>query len=91
MAGSGGNQGFVLTREVLKDKLHRMMRGELSPTDLTGWADSIEFDERVSYEPGFESLIAQVLFEISAPEINRSLNEKVCADLISMLAIGNET
>ncbi len=42
---------------------------EWSAADLSRWADDVENPETVTYEDGYETLIASVLFDLGTPEI----------------------
>jgi hypothetical protein len=61
---------IVLTREALVRVLERHMSGELTADELTELADELEANDEIDYEPNAEAVIAEVLFELSAPAIN---------------------
>jgi hypothetical protein len=47
--------------------------GKLSAAECGEWAEALEGREDISLESGFEDLIKDFLFEVSAPEINGPL------------------
>lgn len=86
-----GNVDFVLTREACEEKLRLFVRGSLSATEVSDWANSMEENDHVLLEAGFEKLIADVLFQVSTPEINRPLSLEVAIELIAQLSGENAT
>jgi hypothetical protein len=69
-AAKGGEGNVVLTREALARILERHASGELATEELTELASELEANDEIDYEPDAEAAIADVLFELSTPEIN---------------------
>jgi hypothetical protein len=61
---------IVLTREALARILERHASGELAAEELMQLANELEANDEIDYEPNAEAIIADVLFELSTPEIN---------------------
>ena len=76
---------LLLERRALTRLIRRYESGDLTDTDLTEIANQLEARDDVDYEPGTERAIADVLFELAAPEINGDLNPARCAHLIRRL------
>jgi hypothetical protein len=53
--------------------LNNFESGNLSAVECSEWAEALEGREDISLESGFEDLIKDFLFELSAPEINGPL------------------
>lgn len=70
----------------LKSLLERFQRSEVNPEDLQEWADAIEGrNDLVDYENPFSEVIAEVLFQLSTPEINGELTSQKAKELIETL------
>lgn len=77
--------GVVLFRNDLSVALERCARGEIDKDELTKWASRIEYTECIFYERGAEKIISEIIFCISSPEINGSLDARQCEALIREL------
>ncbi|HEY0978776.1 MAG TPA: hypothetical protein VGE21_14990 [Flavobacteriales bacterium] len=78
-------QGFLLSRSAIVRILEDFTAGRLSTSEVEHWADSLEAMGDVQYEDGHEGVIADVLFQLGAPEINRPLDAEVAAHLLAKL------
>lgn len=76
---------IIVSRRTLRTALQRILANELDSDDLVAWANSIESHDQVRYEPGFEKLIADIVFRIASPEINEPLDSESYRRLISQL------
>lgn len=65
--------GAFVTRQQLINLLVAFLHGQVSAMDLQKWAAEIELSEQIEYEPTNAQLIADVIFELSSPEINGPL------------------
>lgn len=63
----------TLTLADVKNALDRFLNFQLPEDELVYWADSLELNPCVLYDPGFEEIIANLLFRISSPEINGAI------------------
>jgi hypothetical protein len=74
-----------LTRSEAVSALREYLTGQWSAADLTLWADDNEMTRH--YEDGFSTLIATLLFEFSAPDMNGDITpdraREWVADLLS--------
>ena len=61
--------------------LERYIRGELSSSQLTGWAEFLEMNVHVVYEQKSEQQVADILFRIATPEVNGPLDECLVEEL----------
>lgn len=78
---------IVISRQTLRTAVQRFLANEFGLSDLMAWANRLEGHDHVQYEPGFEKLIANVVFQIATPEINRSLNPNTCHELLNELSL----
>ena len=85
LAHQSADRPLILTRNALVEMLQKAVGGEIDWADLTDWARFVERDDRVAYETGFEKAIAEVIFNLATPEINRPLDEAVCRSLLQEL------
>ncbi len=69
----GTGDTWLLTRITLTKIIDHCLHEELSESALIDWANTIELTENVIYEAGYEQLIADVLFSLASPEINKKL------------------
>jgi hypothetical protein len=76
----------VVSRLTLRTALTRYISGELENDELTAWANLIECNELVQYEPHFEKLIATILFYIAGPEINGQLTPESSREYLKQLS-----
>lgn len=67
------NEQRVLTRQCVADILSEFLRGKITASDLQNWASDVELREQIEYEPVDAKIIADVLFELSTPEIYEPL------------------
>jgi hypothetical protein len=75
----------VLDRVKAADALEKVITGQVSPEDLTKWAETVHFLDGVDIEEGQEDLLAQVLFEISTPELFEPVTAEVCQRWLSRI------
>lgn len=78
------NSRIVLGRSALTKFLTAFVESRIDANTLTEIACLLEC-ESVEYEAEQEAIIAQVIFELSSPEINRPISLKLCSHLISAL------
>ena len=76
---------LIVSRRTLQTALQRSFTGQIDIDDLISWANMLELSDEVQYEPGFETLVADVLFCVSTPELNGPLDLVKCRELISQL------
>jgi hypothetical protein len=77
--------GITVSRRTLRTLLERFLSGEIDRQQLTSWANSIEACDQVQYERPFEKLIADIVFEISSPEIHQAMDKRECRRLLGQL------
>lgn len=76
---------FLLGITSLRDALQLCVNGELRPEDLTAWASDVELNEQIEYDAKHNKAIATVLFQISSPEVNGTIDRERCLELITIL------
>ena len=76
---------LVLTRRALARMIERYGTGEITTAELVRLANSVEAVDGVDYEAGAEAEIAQVLFELAAPEINGEVSYERSQKLLAQL------
>jgi hypothetical protein len=76
---------IIVSRRTLRTALQRLSTNDLVSDDLMIRANAIEAHDQVQYEPGFEELIADVVFGITSREINGPLDSTSCLGFISQL------
>lgn len=64
----------LLTRDALSQIIQRCILGDITSETLTEWANGAEMRDEIDYEIGVEAHIADVMFELSTPEINGDLS-----------------
>jgi hypothetical protein len=78
---------LVLTREALLRVIGRFLSDSLTASELQEFGDLLE-GEPVDYDDESEDrVIAQVLFEMSSPEINGAIDHGAAARWIEMLRV----
>lgn len=63
------SEHVVLTRQHLYNVLNRYCVNDLSENDIRKWADLVEVREDICFEPEFEEIIRELLFQLSTPEL----------------------
>ena len=74
---------IALSRSALSQFVARYLNGELTESELQEIGDLLEMT--VEYEDGNQGLIAQVLFEVSSPEVNGQINQQRATEWKAML------
>ena len=67
--------------------IEKYLRNEVSDKELVAWAESVEGRDDIRYSESYEELIAHVLFRISTPAINNSINEHIAKELLYELSV----
>ncbi len=75
---------FILNRSALSQFIERYLSGELTESELQEIGDLLEMT--VEYEDGNEGVIAQVLFEVSSPEVNGQIDQESATEWKVMLS-----
>ena len=78
-------EAWLLPRSALVNLLNRFLKDEISADYVEKYADVVEFNEAVIYEPAGKKIIAECLFLLSAPEINGLLTHEYATTLIRRL------
>lgn len=81
----GAGTPIIVSRHTLRTALSRFLANEIDLADLTNWAGALELEDQARYEPGFEKLIASILFCLATPEINEPVNSDVARNLLRQL------
>jgi hypothetical protein len=76
---------LLVSRQTLARLVERFEVAALTESELSCLAEALDVAEEVQYEPGYEDLVGQVLFDLSSPEINGPLTQSKCAELLSVL------
>ena len=76
---------LFLTRKTLSLAISRFLRGEIKEEDLVAWANLLEAKDEILYEPGYERVLADVVFQVASPEINAPLVPTTCKALLNVL------
>jgi hypothetical protein len=76
-----------LTREHLRDVLQRYRSSSLPGADIETWANLIEGREDISFEPAFESALADILNQLANPLLTAALDEEKAAAFIQILSL----
>ena len=87
MAGDQRSVDFTVSRKTLKTVLQRFVNNDLHAREVADWASLIEACDQVEYEPGFERLIADIVFELASPEINGALTDQSCQRWMQRIGI----
>ena len=74
---------IALSRSALSQFVERYLNSELTESELQEIGDLLEMS--VEYEQGYEEGIAQVLFEMSSPEVNGEMNRERATEWKSIL------
>lgn len=78
----------MLSRADAASLLARFVAGQLSAKELSEWSNSVEGRDDVGYEPGHESLLIDLIFQLANPEIHHELTTKVAEDWLERLRAG---
>jgi len=78
-------QELMVSRNAIIRVLERFAAGHITAKEVEDWADSLEAMDGVQYEDGHQDTIAEVLFQLGAPEINAPLDNEGAQKLISKL------
>ena len=65
---------MVLTRHHVQAVLAAYLDGSLDEDDCESWAFALECRDDVGFEPGFEQLLKEFLFEVATPELEGRLS-----------------
>lgn len=79
--GSQESVAVLLTLDDIDRALRRFEEGVLSGDQLQRWAEVLEMNDRVRYEPGFDEAISDILFRLATPEINDPIDQAVVEQL----------
>jgi hypothetical protein len=80
-----GGDRLLLSRKTVALAINRFLGGEINEEELVAWANLLETEDRVCYEPGHEKTIADVVFQVASPEINAPLVRSTCEALLGEL------
>lgn len=75
----------LLTRKAMIQIIYDRCHETFDPEGIHAITDMLEC-EAFYYETGYESVIADVLFELSTPEINGAITKQKCLSLIERLS-----
>jgi hypothetical protein len=78
------NSFLMLSATALCTLLSKFVAGDVSTATIVELTGEFEH-ERVIYESGKEKLIAEILFEVSTPEINGELSANRSKELVEKL------
>lgn len=60
----------VVRRQDVASVLDRFARGDLSASEVTGWAELLEMRDDVGFEPGFEVPLREAIHWLANPVLN---------------------
>lgn len=75
---------FTISSSDVASVLSAFLVGDISERDLVKWADFLDGNEDVEFEPN--RMIPDVLFELSSPEINGRLEEQRARELLILMS-----
>ena len=75
----------VLTRHHVQAVLAAYLDGSLDEDDCESWAFALECRDDVGFEPGFEQLLKEFLFEVATPELEGRLSRAAADRWLSQL------
>jgi hypothetical protein len=82
----GNANSFVMLHVAdLEQAIRQYIAGQLSANDLALWAGLLEGNELVDYDEVANDSIADVLFQLSSPEINCEITPRSCEALLAKL------
>lgn len=76
----------ILKKQHLTKAMQDFINDKISKKGLEDWAELIEGRDSVEYEEKYRDKISNVLFLISTPEINKSINKKNINEYIKYLS-----
>jgi hypothetical protein len=85
LLGGRAETDITLNRPALSQFVVRYLNGELTELQLQEIGDLLEMS--VEYDAGNEEVIAQVLFEISSPEVNGEIDQERASEWKTMLTV----
>lgn len=80
------NKSIVVTIEDCSSLLQKALEDKEAITKISELAEYIELnDDNFIYQDGYEDVIADILFQLSTPEINIPLTKEHLIDLLNRL------
>jgi hypothetical protein len=80
----------LVSRRTLRDALTGLLEDKVNAAELVEWANLVEqHNDEIAYESGFRQLIADFIFRLSTPEINKPIDKDLCRVMIDELATGS--
>jgi hypothetical protein len=73
----------VLRRAHIVSVLNRYQSGELSDVNIERWANLLEGREDISFEPGHEDWLDEVIFQLANPGMTVALDAELAAKFIA--------
>lgn len=84
-------ENWILRAVVLRSVLKRLLDGDTDANSVCDWADALELVDHVTYDPTDQGPIADVLFNLSTPEINGPLTRDRAEKLLASLGDSGST
>jgi hypothetical protein len=81
----------TLGTQQMLNMLQRYLDDEITADQLTDWGDLIECHDDISYEPAYDSLLKQVIFEIANPNLNSEISQEVAQNMRHRLVAATPT
>ncbi|MGE5409829.1 MAG: Imm40 family immunity protein [Clostridiales bacterium] len=75
----------IITRQQILQRIEDCLSRKIAFHELTAWALSVEFAEKIVFEERFEQEIVQALSELANPEINGELNDEILTKIKNYL------
>ena len=81
----------TLGTQQMLNMLQRYLDDEITADQLTDWGDLIECHDDISYEPAYDSLLKQIIFEIANPNLNSEISQEVAQNMRHRLVAATPT
>jgi hypothetical protein len=79
-----GDPVVTLTRKDIAAIIHRYLGGLLHAAEVERWANLIECREDIAFEPRHEPVVADAIFDLANPDLQRSLAD-ISTDILSLV------
>ena len=80
-----GSPLLLLRPEHFEKILDRFLSGDIAPSQLEEWAESLESRDDVAFEPEYAALLSDLQFRLANPTINGKLSTAVVKEMRSNL------
>lgn len=75
-----------LNRHHVISILRRFQTGRISDENIEEWANAVEGRDDIGFEPGYEDMLTDAIYELANPELTQSLTAEAAEGWIRFLS-----